>query len=97
MTEDDAKTKWCPFARCGEAGLPGLSHNREYAGGVARNTFCIASACMAWGRARAPVAEAITAMVKEGTDWRDDRLLREKQYALRPAGGYCGLAEGLGQ
>ena len=60
MTEDDAKTKWCPFARVvvGEIktggyqqplGLP--SHNRVALGQATVSppaALCIGSACMAW-------------------------------------------------
>ncbi len=49
MTEDEAKTKWCPFVRYKFAILSDASafnrggHERD-----AENTRCIGSACMAW-------------------------------------------------
>lgn len=42
MTEDGAKTKWCPFQRTGFVDA-GASCNRPDG-----NLNCIASACMAW-------------------------------------------------
>ena len=46
MTEDEAKTKWCPFTRCGE----GINRTSDgsvfFKGSVA--TPCIGSVCMAW-------------------------------------------------
>lgn len=42
MTEDEAKTKWCPFTRVGFADHGGT--NNRHDGGL----NCIASACMAW-------------------------------------------------
>jgi hypothetical protein len=43
MTEDEAKTKWCPMAR--EVGEK-ISNNRHGFGFA--HTMCIASACMMW-------------------------------------------------
>lgn len=55
MTEEDAKTKWCPFSRylaarkVGEmaAHLP-AAVNRGHYGAPEVGTMCIGSACMAW-------------------------------------------------
>lgn len=45
MTEDEAKTKWCPFARISD-GEPPTSVNRpEPYGDV---PHCLGSGCMAW-------------------------------------------------
>jgi hypothetical protein len=45
MTEDEAKTKWCPMARIIDSDG---SYNRESDGFVPSNVFCLASACMMW-------------------------------------------------
>jgi hypothetical protein len=47
MTEDEAKTKWCPHVR-GLAASVGAAANRTLDGGRHRSADCIASACMAW-------------------------------------------------
>ncbi len=60
-TEDEAKTKWCPFARTlgtlsgpRQPGEPDNviafgPENRGYQmGGALHNCMCIATACMAW-------------------------------------------------
>lgn len=41
MSEDEAKTKWCPFAHL-ESG------NRALGGDYRKSVLCIGSACMAW-------------------------------------------------
>lgn len=58
MTEEEAKTKWCPYARVQMGGSASAQlssgHNRQaaYVNWAADNTppgtRCIASACMAW-------------------------------------------------
>lgn len=57
MTEEESKTKWCPFARNlgtltkleSEEIISMGSQNRGYQmGGPLFNCMCIGSACMAW-------------------------------------------------
>lgn len=48
MTEEEAETKWCPFARP-DIGANALSQRQLAAQAFARTqNRCIASACMAW-------------------------------------------------
>lgn len=47
MTEEEAKTKWCPFARIPFYATSGtLTVNRDRSGSVAAR--CVGSECMAW-------------------------------------------------
>ena len=54
MTEDEAQTRWCPFARAplvtatGEIAIGACVVNRRASGGPDAASLCIASACMAW-------------------------------------------------
>ena len=53
-TEDEAKTKWCPFARVpvvdahGNVPTGAAIVNRHSSGVRAVGSHCIGSACMAW-------------------------------------------------
>lgn len=57
MTEDEAKEKWCPFARCNHdngGNRPAYGNGGDgpveddYCTDVAMQSPCIGSACMAW-------------------------------------------------
>lgn len=49
MTEDDAKTKWCPFARDSNTAGNRIRYGADADDAPAAAEFpCIASACMAW-------------------------------------------------
>ncbi len=49
MTEDEAKKKWCPFARSLQSDGDNLaSANRGFDSIVDVGSMCIASECMAW-------------------------------------------------
>ena len=52
MTEEEAKTKWCPFVRLMGPVIAGATAttNRPYStkNGIGGNSSCIASGCMMW-------------------------------------------------
>ena len=108
LTEEEAKTKWCPFARSGnEAGC-----NRNGENGFAVAPHCIGSGCMAWR----PVMHRETLRnyhddlqvqvnFKAGDrdypdGWqyghtdkdRDGRKFDQLHRLTSKVGGYCGLA-----
>lgn len=47
MTEDEAKTKWCPMVRMDNAETE-PSFNRNYGGSLPDGSNCIASDCIMW-------------------------------------------------
>lgn len=89
MTEDEAKTKWCPFIRITpETENRHAVTNRELralepTGPVV--TSCIGSACMAWRS----TGEAMFRNAATGT--LTDRDLTGHGEWVRPS-GFCGLA-----
>lgn len=91
MTEEDAKTKWCPFARVITTNLKSAG-NRLFMWGTPEmpaqpaykpaalemhGSKCLGSACMAW---RVVTVNELSEVVFAGT--------REG----KPGTGYCGLA-----
>ncbi|WP_188260832.1 hypothetical protein [Azospirillum tabaci] len=48
MTEEQARTKWCPKARASDQAEPPLSINRVRTNKPDGDCLCIASDCMAW-------------------------------------------------
>lgn len=93
MTEDEAKTKWCPFARVLENGSLGNGNNRvqEKTGSEVRApiaSFCLGSTCMAWRTRHQWMDNA-----QESPDW-----VSYAPYAFEPGpgqereDGFCGLA-----
>ena len=52
MTEEEAKTKWCPQVRMSNDSSCDANHanNRFYLGGFDKDANCIASDCMMWVR-----------------------------------------------
>lgn len=54
MTEDEARTKWCPFSRVDNTHT---AINREMAyngNSPANGSLCISSDCMAWRHTKTP-------------------------------------------
>jgi hypothetical protein len=77
VTEEEAKTKWCPFARkwCPFA----------QPGSVDRGATCLASACMAW-------REAGQQKFRDATTGRLTDLDTAGNGTWITVGGFCGLA-----
>lgn len=107
MTEDEAKTKWCPFSRTGlHAGAGGVSVNRSVGDGtdgpfdVIKVTRCFASACMAWRETHVRRTWLVQANGKHSAweEWQWDPAtkpgyehLPSKPGIVEPH-GHCGLA-----
>lgn len=93
MTEDEAKTKWCPFVRhynalfqpCGNS-LAGSMRDHDRSKGMFFN--CLGSACMAWRR------DGPATIPKDGVvDHGGGRQGIGKVQVPNPCrDGHCGLA-----
>lgn len=78
MTEDEAKTKWCPMSRITLKGSCNTSWNIVAGeGGFVREGKCIASGCMMWRWLTTPEKASINATMADGYP--------------KIASGYCGL------
>lgn len=86
MTEEQAKTKWCPQARV--TGMDGPSGNRHvlHADGLNGADRCIASACVVWRRHTVMIDRATGEPAVPGVAAIGQL---EERYS---ADGYCGLA-----
>lgn len=81
QTENEAKNKWCPFARVGVYhGGACTAVNRHPEPSVREDTKCIGSGCMAWRWKNGVTPE-------QAAKW-------EKPLKAEELKGYCGLAEG---
>jgi len=102
MTEDEAKTKWRPFARVDTGG--GNANNRwARSGGTAAAAagqapmLCIGSACMAWrwqmtGSHRAKIEAIREHRAKHNSSLQEANEAVERGWTDRPTEGFCGLA-----
>ena len=103
MTEDEAKTKWCPFSRqaapC-DSQAAGTNGNRWGADDPtsAAGYRCIGSACMAWRWSQAKDTEGFLALVRERVKTGENyqkalaAALIEHRNTFERTEGYCGLA-----
>lgn len=104
MTEEDAKAKWCPFART-RGFATEAAVNRPFPGNtgdiVRDECTCIASACMAWrspGESMGPQRVHPNVLDKAWTGWTvtddvpDARGYVEISPPPRSREGFCGLA-----
>ena len=82
MTEDEAKTKWCPMFRVSNAGAGGsqyssMSFETKTNRNFISNPQCLASGCMAW---------------RWYPNWGDSPENPGACTELPPIEGFCGLA-----
>ena len=94
MTEDEAKTKWCPFVRVlvtqnDESWYAGMLTNRGTIPADNTDTLCIASECMAWRWSLPPK------LAKQYKRYNERGVTVPDSFG-RPwpevASGHCGLA-----
>jgi hypothetical protein len=92
MTEDEAKQRWCPFARVGFPVQGGINRSVGQDGKEGPNwPTCMGSSCMAW-RWRVAPTEAREAG-REAIQIKDRVHIMEFPAIEAVAGdGYCGLA-----
>lgn len=87
MTEEEAKTKWCPFARVGVRWMDSQAESLADLAAIAVNrgenadtrSRCLGSACMAWRWEPVPLRYHGTAVVMQSPP-------------PAPTDGFCGLA-----
>lgn len=106
MTEEEAKTKWCPFARviAGtiETPLTQAAFNRVSVGSAQHMTLhaskCLGADCMAWRWGTSELGVTLDSVPyvsgssAPGLDWSYDLEHRVWVQRERIAHGYCGLA-----
>lgn len=107
MTEEEAKTKWCPFARFVIDATTAFPMGNRFDGAAsgeskvgqeaAAQCLCIASACMAW-RAVDPNRPDLRRLELEARIHRPEavymvqRAMMEADRYPPVSKGYCGLA-----
>ena len=90
MTEDEAKTKWCPHARTARDGED-FAANRDRDGvPIDRKHTCITSDCMAWREVweDIPILKNGRAVAPGEAYFKRD-VAKTNRHLL---GGFCGLA-----
>jgi hypothetical protein len=100
VTEDEAKTKWCPFARCesGAFGSGATAINRSAhmvytdEGGLPNESLCLGSACMAWRDAQRAFRWTAKDEPAPGPDWTKTSETPFHTQWEGPREGFCGLA-----
>lgn len=97
MTEDEAKTKWCPFVTAGAYARERMTSDEQSGENATR---CIASACMAWRwsepKRTAAFLEAVQAhmkrQVKPNFNTSVQAVYAETGGQFERVEGHCGLA-----
>ena len=92
MTEEEATTKWCPFANvANRAGNAAVGNRLNDGVGAPVGTECIGSVCMAWRTANKKLGHSLSYHLETKS-----RAEAERDFAhfhrAEPLVGYCGLA-----
>lgn len=101
VTEEEAKTKWCSFARTTDPS-ESAAVNRMAGGRPDPEARCLGSGCMAWRWAAGEAEESLISAIKRYRDETRATLVDAKDYvethpeyrrsAAPPEKGFCGLA-----
>lgn len=95
-SEEEAKTKWCPFSRVmnaeGEGGANRWDNTIKEAFAPSGST-CVASRCMAWKWKNELAGHDLDYMIKQHGS--EEGPIKHTQFCKEdPLEGYCGLAKG---
>jgi hypothetical protein len=102
VTEEEAKTRWCPFVRLTADGQGEWHVNRDpslpSSPGDTQAYRCIASACMAWRWLPAPEVQSKLVAIRDYREQHNTDLVTAKNAVeaawTKPVAtdGFCGLA-----
>jgi hypothetical protein len=100
MTEDEAKGKWCPFARVAESGkaVAGFNRVQQSSGYEVRSpmaSYCIGTGCMAWRWSESedgPLKRATSADTAIAVLGTPEHRGANRASLLATRQGFCGLA-----
>ena len=92
FTEDEAKARWCPFARAADGLEDAASVNRKFGKNEPdKDCYCMASACMAWRWGQKPNPDWKPEISVGWPDFQNPAAKQPMTIDDREH-GYCGLA-----
>ena len=88
MTEEEARSKWCPQARTYDEGsVAPVTLNRDFDGDIFNSCNCIASDCMMWVEEKSVFKDGETSCAEDEVN----RRFSAGEFTF--VGGHCGLVK----